>query len=392
MDLDKIFKLIDEYISESKEEHYDIPYELASSQRSQIHEYVKSKGLYTESINLSNSGFKKIRIFRTKESHESYTDPYTDPYREVNIEFFAQYTHTPLPCTSPKYISYYIGLFQPLYDSSVMWDIFVKESKMNLRKITSDISRKIQDKFDHNEEYNNVMKQKFKEDEIKIKIRKDVYNLSNNGKYFLSLDIKSANFTVLRNACPTLFTGPDGKLNSWYEFVKQFTDSEFIARSKYFREFVFGLTGFIHRAGILQEILMEKIYGTINTYCESEKMILKMKTGDEMVYEVSDKFNESNVKIIKDMIGADICKDLHFRVFRVDQIESKPFFLKTFIYNTDDIQPYSLKQKIEFKKIPKYYMPQVIKWYMKEPIIDEDLIFVHDGMLAKYMTTIFDSS
>jgi hypothetical protein len=137
---------------------------------------------------------------------------------------------------------------------------------------------------------------------------------------------------------------------------------------------------------------MEKIYGTINTYCESEKMILKMKAGDEMVYEVSDKFNESNVKIIKDMIGVDICKDLHFRVFRVDQIESKPFFLKTFIYNTDIIQPYSLKQKIEFKKIPKYYMPQVIKWYMKEPIIDEDLIFVHDGLLAKYMTTIFDSS
>lgn len=92
----------------------------------------------------------------------------------------------------------------------------------------------------------------------------DIYNIANSGKIFLSIDIIQANFTILRDLCPSIFV-KDSKVLSWYKFVKNLTKSEFIAKSKYFRELVFGNTGFIGKSGTYQEIFIDTIH---NLVCE----------------------------------------------------------------------------------------------------------------------------
>jgi hypothetical protein len=234
-------------------------------------------------------------------------------------------------------------------------------------------------------------------------MKKDVYNMSNINKCFLSVDMKSGNFTALRDTCPSIFIDPleDGRILNWYEFVKQFTKSEFLAKSKYFRELIFGMTGFIGKANILQEIYMDKIHNIIDEWSKSNLDIeLKMKAGDELVYEIKDtELFLSKLDSLKERIGKDDLNKLHFRLFKVNSVDEKPYFVKTFIYNTDwfdelgilkESSKLTLKDKIEFKKVPKYFMPQVIKWYNKEQIQDEDLIFMHEGIMAKYLSTIFE--
>lgn len=379
--MDKIYELINTYISNNSENDYIIPYELTSVQRAEIHEYVRNKGLYTQSIIIPGSGYKKIRIIKSLAIKK-------ESYIQEDIDFFVEYTNIPFPCTLPEYLPYYVDLFDPLYNTKYLWNLFLEEFNTNLRRKSVETMVKLRKFLEDSKEYNDAINNKV-ENSVKIIMRKDVYNLENVGKYFLSIDIKSANFTVLKHICPLLFTTDNP---SWYDFIKQFSDSEFIARSKFFRELFFGLSGFVHKARCYQEQFMDKIYNLINCYCDEEKMILKMKAGDEIVYEVSDKFNNDNIKKIMDLIGSDICKDLHFRVFRVDQIHNKKYFLKTFIFNTDvdtDTDTYSLKSKIEFKNVPKNLVAQTIKWYMKQPITKPDLMFIHDGMVARYTKPFF---
>lgn len=453
-----IFKIVDDFSSGTLE-RFEIPFELTNKQRSAVHEYIKQKGLYSESIQLKGSANKKIAILRLKQSDEKtcaapkpgskasgqgskhvhtgigtgkpkkehkivkseseasekhqpdVSDQDTIPddaeldvetkedlnlaSRTENIDFFAQYTRAPFPCASPDYVDYYVKLFDPFYDTVSMWELFLDESKrLILRKEAADASKKIRDAFAKNTEYVKMMDMRLKG--VETKMKKDVYSIPNIGKYFLSIDIRTANFTVLRKACPTLFTNKQGELMSWYQFVKQFTESEFICRSKYFRELVFGMTGFIGKAATLQEILMDKVHKTVCAWSTmtGNQLIPRMKCGDENVYELED--YESMVSMIdslKEALTPEVCQDLHFRIFRVDQIETKIFFVKTFMYNSDwdaSHESRSLKQKIEFKKVPKFFMPQIIKWYQKKPIQDEDLIFMHEGIMAQYKATIFE--
>ena len=391
-----IYNLIDNFAISDSESEIILP-ELSSNIRSLIHQYIKNLNLYSESIIVKGSDNKKIRVMKFSSDILKKKEA-SNPRKQGNIDFFVKYTRSPFPSSDPIYLDYYINLFDPLYDTKVMWKIYEDEFyKLNIQQEASDASKKIRDVFEKNIEYNELINKKLKGPEIKL--RKDVYSISNVGKYFLSVDIKTANFTVLRNNCPSLFTinsdSDSSRLLSWPEFVNQFTESKFIQKSKYFREFVFGLTGFMGKAATLQEIYMDEVHNLIVKYFDDHKipMNLKMKAGDELVYELAD-YNIliEQINIFIEYIKSNNYPDLHFRIFRIDQIQKKSFILKTFIHNSDWIEGNikTFKQLVEFKTVPKYFMPQIIKWYQKQPIVDEDLIFTHDGILAQYKATIFD--
>jgi hypothetical protein len=392
-----IYKLVDDFVHAESETETILPI-LPSNLRAQVHQYIKNLNLYSESISVKGSENKQIRVIRyssdLSEKNQIIKKEPANPRKPGNIDFFVKYTRAPFPTVDPAYVDYYIKLFDPLYDTKNMWELYVDEFyKLNIQKESSDTSRKIREVFEKNSEYIELINKKLTGPEIKL--RKDVYNLSNVGKYFLSVDIRTANFTVLRNNCPSLFTSEDGTLLSWSEFVNQFTKSKFIQKSKYFRELVFGLTGFMSKAATLQEIYMDSVHNLIVKFFDEQMipMNLKMKAGDELVYELSD-YNIllDQINILIEYIKSNQYVDLHFRIFRIDQIENKSFILKTFIHNTDwvDGTVKTFKQMVEFKTVPKYFMPQIIKWYNKEPIIDADLIFTHEGILAQYKATIFD--
>ena len=91
-------------------------------------------------------------------------------------------------------------------------------------------------------------------------------------------------------------------------------------------------------------------------------------------------------------------KDIfHVRAFTVTGVDSKPYFLKTFMYNSDSFNSPSelvnskvdLKFRIEFKRVPKKFILQVLKWYLGKKITDDDLFFIDEGIKCKYCYSIF---
>jgi hypothetical protein len=395
-----IFDQIDLFV-ESTESSLELPYELMGKERAMIHQYVQDKGLYSESKAVKGSRDKQIVVVREKKCSTDETKR-CDVLNETDVELFAQYSRLPIPSTDPSLLEYYLKQYDPFYGCVESYNLFKNDMKRHSVKYEIVRTTKaIGEYFDKNMEYRTMMsaKQHDRKTEKMERLRKDIYTIENAGKYFVSFDIRSANFTVLRDCCPSLFStsgGTSGGTMSWESFVRMFTDSEFIIKSKHFRELVFGNTGFVGRAGFLQERMMDRIHQNIAEWNKTnDLLVLRFKHDDELVYEIKDHlmFLEKldQIKMIKEI---DLTK-LHIKAFRLEQISDKNYFMKKFFWSTEwpsdviDKSEIPMRCLVEFKKIPKYFLPQIIKWFNKETVQDEDMIFTFEGVKSKFLESIF---
>jgi hypothetical protein len=153
--------------------------------------------------------------------------------------------------------------------------------------------------------------------------------------------------------------------------------------------------------------------------------LVRMKTGDENVYEIVDMENFMEViksgeihntiygiKLVEIPVFVKIYAELgyeldptveigdifHIRAYNLDKIGSKKYFVKNFHYRSDwtnfgdgfDVSYLPLHKQIEFKKVDKKFYLQVLKYYLGKPIVDADLYFMDSGIVAKYQYSIFE--
>jgi len=433
--------------SKTNEESMLLNHELTKKERMIIHNFIESLGLYSESIPLKGSNNKKILVQRQGEPKDKSN--YTRPIDSEDVDTFASNIGAPYPCTDPDMVEYYNEVFDPMFDSKAKWNLFLSERRNNgiaIRKEISIIREKIFQVIRENPNYTAYQRIRLRGTDNRI--RGDVYHHGSDGKIFVSLDIMSANFTCIRMLCPELFTNDNGDLISWHDFIRKFTKSEFIAQSKMFREILFGKLGFQKGSNVLQESIMERVDQVLREDKDLKsifnKTTIRMKCGDENVYELVDQtiqVDNHNVRpynILLKAIGEGAIQNLmrkikiseiplltqvfdelglntdielgnifHIRIFKVDKIGSKKYFLKTFVYRSEwncDImasdegcmkimmrdQNIPLRQSIEFKKVDKRFYLQVLKHIQKLPIEDNDMYFTDSGTKAKYCYSIFD--
>lgn len=204
------------------------------------------------------------------------------------------------------------------------------------------------------------------------------YNMQNTNPYKIgikeewkiSIDIISANFTVLKIHDPNIFDG----FNEWIDYVRQFTDSEFIASSKVFRQELFGKLNIKKIATKQKELLMSIvgplidagiiIEGCINT----DEIIIKTSRGTclkdkETIMTILNNFENFNSNIFKVNI---------FRILPVCKTSRSsfyPFVKQNFIKITDSKAHFWT----EFVFTPKFYILQTMKFWQGLEIQKEDL-------------------
>lgn len=66
--------------------------------------------------------------------------------------------------------------------------------------------------------------------------KQNLYVEQNNGKRFISLDMKQANFSALKKYSPDIFGG----CSTWRSFLSMFTQNEHLLTSKYIRQVIMG--------------------------------------------------------------------------------------------------------------------------------------------------------
>jgi hypothetical protein len=341
--------------------------------RAQIHQYVKELNLFSRSYEIKGGKGIKISKYEIKEVLDAIT-----------ISTFVDYSRIPIPLTNPELFEYYLNILDPYYEANDFFKLYMEEIKKykNVGTFRNYIN-KIMDIM-INDLNNTEELKKFKMMELDVpslKFGGNVYKNTNSEKHFISIDIKTANFTILRTLFPTLFGGE----KTWIKFLSKYTDSKFLLKSKYLREVLFGKLNCVKRINTVCPILMNRVVGLVDEINENNDLTVECIESDEVVYQINcslDVFKEK--KYYEKIFALNKDDDLfHVRTFKLIKLSDKGYFIKDYVMDSSD-------KKKEFKCCPKKFIIQCIKFAEKKPIELNDLKFMDEGMIATYERSVFE--
>ena len=208
---------------------------------------------------------------------------------------------------------------------------------------------------------------------------KDIYHHSNLGKRFISVDMKKANFSALRHYNPEIFSNK----TTWEEYMRKFTDSEYIINSKYIREVIMGNCN-PKRQVAYEKYLMGTLLTDILTNDVMHNIPIVFFSNDEIVFDITDCDIENE---IVDLINQSIIKlnlNCRIEVFTLKEIIDLNKNNKVLGYIRDFTTSESddFIRNIDFKKVTHLYMPVIIRHLLDMPIEDNDLVFEHEDELC----------
>lgn len=267
----------------------------------------------------------------------------------------------PIQLVQKPYFDYYLDLYDDVFGTKNLFRMFAKDEV--IKAVTS--TAKYQ-------EFNNDKLERFS---VPGGIEKgSIYNPDNDGRYFVSFDLKKANYNALKFYHPDIVFST----RTYDEFIEKFTDLEYFKKSKYIRQVIFGNLNPKKQAKI-QRYIIRQLLEVVSLYFPEDK--IKEASHDEIVvaieapeeYLANTEFRDALFEKVNDL-GI----ELNSNVFSLRQLKPYPYYVKEY-YN---------EKRVEFKAVPSLFMPQVIKHYFGRSIEDYDLFFYHEGQIAKFITPI----
>ena len=313
--------------------------------------------------------------------------------RELAKRFISDYK-LPIPLINEKYFFYHLGLYQEDYNSL---EYYFELLDMIGKKYGGDCNKFLEDYYNVRDKIITTIVeseafQKFNTMDMNVFTIKDrpnitsnnIYNNDNIGKFFISIDLKKANFQTLRNIDKDIVFGAD----TYEEFIGKFTDLDYIKESKHARQVIFG------KCNPKRHITAEK-YFIIQIYKKvieqfpylSDKCV--SLSNDEMIFKVdflryNDKLTCFSLKKDIQTIAKEIGFDVHVEFFHLKgynlvfkEIRSirKTFFMKDY-FCTDG--------KFKMIGVPLQYHSIAYKLYKGKELSEIDYHFDYEGMDARF--------
>lgn len=295
-------------------------------------------------------------------------------------ERFCKDCNIPIRLFQEPYFTDRLTLFDKFYGTLDKWNLFVKE----LQKYNCE-----QDYF---EEYNRVKDsailsikeseayQRFNTDDMnKYRVThenlpsKDIFKPTNDGKAFISIDMRKANFSSLHHYSADMFG-----VNTWEEFISKFTNNQHIINSKYIRQVILGNCNpkrHITYEKYLMDILLTDL---LEKHIPIERVVFF--SNDEIVIDVSD-MNKSRQVLLAFNIEQylkDASPKFKVELFTLYKIHGTDGYYKEILNENGE-------KDIEFKCLDNYVMPFVIRHFLGEEVADSDKAFYHEGLLAQFI-------
>lgn len=295
-------------------------------------------------------------------------------------ERFCKDCNIPIRLFQEPYFTDRLTLFDKFYGTLEKWKLFVEELEYYKCE---------QDYF---EEYNRVKDeainciknseayQRFNSDDMnKYRVthenlpNKDIFKPTNDGRTFISIDMKKANFSSLHHYSADVFG-----VNTWEEFIGKFTDNKHIINSKYIRQVILGNCNpkrHITYEKYLMDILLTDL---LEKYIPIERVVFF--SNDEIVIDVSD-MNKSRQTLLAFNIEQylkNVSPKFKIELFTLYKIYGTDGYCKEIVNNDGE-------KDIEFKCLDNYMIPFVIRHFLGEEVTDSDKAFYHEGLLAQFI-------
>lgn len=297
-------------------------------------------------------------------------------------ERFCKDCNIPLKLFKEPYFTDRLQLYDNYYNTLDRWDVFTKELE------------KYKCEQDYFEEYNRVKdaaindikdsdgyKSFNEEDMNKYSVKKykdlsskDIFKPSNDGKLFISIDMRKANFSALKDYDRSIFRNAD----TWEALIGRYTENKHIINSKYIRQVILGncnpkrhITYEKYLMGQVIEILINK-----NIFLKDEIVFF---SNDEIVIDVENYCNNIlNKDVVEEVLKESFKFPLKVELFVLHKINVADGYYKEIIKDTD-------RRGVEFKCLNSYFLPFVLRKFNGEEITENDKVFYHEGLLSKFI-------
>ena len=300
---------------------------------------------------------------------------------------FVKDTNLPIKIFDEPYFSHFLDLYEEHFQARTLWEMFLKELE------------KYEHESDYSQEYNRVkdaainylaensVMQYFShvEDMNKFNIKNTglpastVFKETLVGHTLLSIDMKRANFSALRHYNSAIV----GEKDSYEEFLGMFTDSEYMKRSKYIRQVIFGNQN-PRRQTKYEQYLMDLV---LTKFLEAElfnaSMVVYFGT-DEIVFDISEVAGHKDlIPVVNQVLEWADQNNIRIRgeYYRLLRIRGTAGYMKDFVYPTAD-------KDFEIKSASGIEMPFIIRSLKNESPEDMDGIFAYEGLMAKLVEPI----
>lgn len=201
--------------------------------------------------------------------------------------------------------------------------------------------------------------------------KRNVYIEENDGKRFVSIDMKKANFSALMHYSSNIFGGN----KTWEEFVLEHTNCKYMASGKYIRQVIFGACN--PKAQIQYEkYLTNQLAQHISNSIDGVTVFSQGE--DEIIIDMS--ASDITVSQLKEMVSScpegvgDLYSVEHYALHKIKGTDG---WMKSYIYPSE--------ARVEFKCLEADIYHQIAKHYLGKKINKNDLVFMHNGKLAKFL-------
>lgn len=296
-------------------------------------------------------------------------------------ERFCKDCNIPLRLYKEPYFMDRLQLYDSYYNALDKWNIFVRELD------------KYKCEQDYLEEYNRVKNaaindikisdgyKRFNEEDMNkytVKYKdlpgKDIFKTSNNGKLFISIDMRKANFSALKFYNRSIFDNAD----TWGKFIERYTEDKHIVNSKYIRQVILGncnpkrqVTYEKYLMGLVLEVLIDEL-----GYSASD---IAFFSNDEIVIDMG-KYEDCMRKreLIEWQIKGYFNIPFRIELFYLRKITGTNGYYKEIVKNI-------IEREYEFKCLNNYTLPFVLRKFNEEEITENDKVFYHEGLLSKFI-------
>lgn len=292
---------------------------------------------------------------------------------------FAKDHKLPIALLRDPYFNYFIKLYDPLFESLSLYEEFKKLVK-NLGGeeaffVESErIIEGVIEAVNSTSAYADFNSEDISRFDCKSEVREEnLYHQGNAGKYFVSIDLKHANFNSLRYINPDIVLGCE----SYRDLLSKFTDESYFFKSKHIRQIIFGHLNPKRQRKISKYLIQNKIIPYLKNYYLVKLISFNTATDDEVVLQVT--------PAAYDLLGAErgFLTEIegilvNHTKFYLKQLGDKPYFAKEFDDHT-----------YEFKAVPSNYYAECFRYYNNQEPSEYDFCSYVEGRVIKFVDPLF---
>ncbi len=209
--------------------------------------------------------------------------------------------------------------------------------------------------------------------------QKDIYNMENVNRTFISLDLVKANFNVMKMYDPELTLG----FETYEELIGSVTEFDYFKKSKYLRQVIFG-NMLPKKQQKLQKAVMRSLINMLHEDVGIAMEDFVSASADEVLFSIdpenADKFVEMVTrKLSENEITKDVADWVRVESFTLRAIGNKKFFVKEYPNG-----------EVDFKGIPSFLFMQIYRKFTATEETKLDRTFYHEGFMATFDVGVFD--